>query len=73
MDGVRHFTPEPRSFIPGGAIARPTGRDDKGRRLDHIWTSPALADRVSNIAIAKEARGWERPSDHVPVTATIEV
>ena len=46
---------------------------DRGRRLDHIWTSPMLADRVSDIAIAKSYRGSTRPSDHVPVTATMEV
>ena len=35
-----------RSSTPGGAIARRTGRAaDKGRRLDHIWVSPALGDR----------------------------
>jgi exonuclease III len=31
-----------------------------------------LADRVSGIHIARNYRGAERPSDHVPVTATIE-
>ena len=46
---------------------------DRGRRLDHIWVSQALGDRLSGIKIAKDARGWEKPSDHVPVTATLEV
>ncbi len=46
---------------------------DRGRRLDHVWSSPMLADRVSGIAIAKNYRGAERPSDHVPVTATLEL
>jgi len=46
---------------------------DRGRRLDHIWVSPALGDRVSDFRITRAARGWERPSDHVPVTAVIEV
>ena len=46
---------------------------DRGRRLDHIWVSQGLGDRVSDFAIARDARGWERPSDHVPVTATLEV
>ena len=46
---------------------------DRGRRLDHIWVSPALGDRLSSIKITKAARGWEQPSDHVPVTATLEV
>jgi exodeoxyribonuclease-3 len=45
---------------------------DRGRRLDHIWTSDALTDRISKIKIDKNYRGAERPSDHVPVTATIE-
>ena len=49
------------------------GAADRGRRLDHIWTSDALADRVSRIVIAKNYRGAARPSDHVPVTATLEV
>ncbi len=46
---------------------------DRGRRVDHIWTADALADRVSAIDIAKDYRGATRPSDHVPVTAVLEV
>jgi exodeoxyribonuclease-3 len=46
---------------------------DRGGRLDHVWTSDALADRVASIKIAKDYRGAARPSDHVPVTATIEL
>jgi exonuclease III len=32
-----------------------------------------LADRVSKIAVAKHYRGAARPSDHVPVTLTLEL
>jgi exodeoxyribonuclease III len=46
---------------------------DRGRRLDHIWVSPALKESVSDFRITRDARGWERPSDHVPVTVTLEV
>lgn len=42
---------------------------DKGRRLDHIWSAPKLADALTDIEILREARGWEKPSDHVPVIA----
>ena len=36
-----------RSSTPGGAIARSTGQaSDRGRRLDHIWVTPHLADRL---------------------------
>jgi exodeoxyribonuclease III len=41
---------------------------DKGRRLDHIWSSPDLRPALKSIDILREARGWEKPSDHVPVT-----
>jgi exodeoxyribonuclease-3 len=46
---------------------------DRGRRLDHIWVSQALGDRTQSIKVTKDARGWERPSDHVPVTVTLDV
>ncbi|MBO3758207.1 exodeoxyribonuclease III [Ciceribacter sp. L1K22] len=46
---------------------------DRGRRLDHIWSSPDLGPRLQDIEILREARGWERPSDHVPVTATFDL
>jgi exodeoxyribonuclease-3 len=35
--------------------------------------APALADRVASLKISKDSRGWPRPSDHVPVTATFEI
>jgi exodeoxyribonuclease III len=46
---------------------------DKGRRLDHIWATPGLAKASSRIEILKEARGWEQPSDHVPVIARFDL
>lgn len=46
---------------------------NKGRRLDHIWVSQALGDSVRDFKITRDARGWERPSDHVPVTAVLDV
>jgi exodeoxyribonuclease-3 len=44
---------------------------DRGRRLDHIWVTPQLAPRLSGIEVFRDARGWRRPSDHVPVVARI--
>jgi len=46
---------------------------DRGRRLDHIWVSPALKDAVSSQAIMRKMRGWARASDHVPVIAEIDL
>lgn len=44
---------------------------DKGRRLDHVWLSSDLAPHVSTLNILKDARGWDRPSDHVPVMISL--
>jgi len=46
---------------------------DRGRRLDHIWVSPALKDGVRSQMIVKKMRGWAKASDHVPVIAEIEI
>ena len=40
-----------------------------GLRIDHIWVSPALAERSVEAWIDREPRAWERPSDHTPVVA----
>ena len=47
--------------------ARDWDVSNRGRRLDHIWVTPALESKVNSYNILREARGWERPSDHVPV------
>ena len=40
---------------------------NKGLRIDHLLLSPQAADRLVGAGIDKQARGWDRPSDHVPV------
>ena len=44
---------------------------DKGRRLDHLWASRDLAERMGGSRVARHVRGWDTPSDHVPVFATL--
>ncbi len=74
IDSMRVLTPEPAKLYTWWSYRAADWRAaDRGRRLDHVWTSAALADRVSTIKIAKDYRGAERPSDHVPVTAKIEL
>ncbi|MGE0564738.1 MAG: exodeoxyribonuclease III [Pseudolabrys sp.] len=74
IDSMRVLTPEPTKLYTWWSYRAADWRAaDRGRRLDHVWTSPAIADRVSQIRIAKDYRGAERPSDHVPVTATLDL
>ncbi len=40
---------------------------NNGIRIDHILMSPQATDRMTGCGIDKHVRGWEKPSDHVPV------
>jgi exodeoxyribonuclease-3 len=44
-------------------------RDD-GIRIDHLLLSPQAADRLEDVEVHRSVRGWDKPSDHVPVEAT---
>lgn len=45
--------------------------NDRGRRLDHMWTSPELAAQVSGHRLREDTRDWERPSDHIPLVTEL--
>ena len=47
--------------------------EDKGRRLDHIWTSPDIADKATAFRVVEPARSWDKPSDHVPIIAEFDL
>jgi exodeoxyribonuclease III len=40
---------------------------DNGIRIDHLLLSPQATDLLAAAGIDKFTRGWEKPSDHVPV------
>ena len=46
---------------------------DKGRRLDHVWASADIARAAHSSRVLRPARGWDKPSDHVPVLATFDL
>ena len=33
----------------------------------------SISKRVSKVNILKDARGWDKPSDHVPILVEIEL
>ena len=74
VDAMRMLVPEPTKLYTWWSYRSPDWKAaDRGRRLDHIWVAPALADRLAGIEVMKHLRGSTRPSDHVPVTATLEL
>ena len=74
VDLMRQAIPEPEKIYTWWSYrAADWAAADKGRRLDHIWGSANLAPRLRGIEVLRHARGWDRPSDHVPVIATFDM
>ena len=72
-DVARRFVPpEEKLYSWWSYRARDWAASDRGRRLDHIWVTPELSDAVSGYTVLREARGWQRPSDHAPVYIDID-
>lgn len=44
-----------------------------GIRIDHVLLSPQAADRLKALEIHREVRDREKPSDHVPVVAELDL
>jgi len=73
-DVVRHHIPaEETLFTWWSYRARDWKAADKGRRLDHIWATPGLSGASTGVEVIKDARGWERPSDHAPILARFDL
>lgn len=45
----------------------------QGLRIDHLLMSRSALDRCSGVSIDLEARKGEKPSDHAPVVATLDL
>jgi exodeoxyribonuclease-3 len=73
IDALRRYTPFEEKLYTWWSYRSPDwSKADKGRRLDHIWASEPLGAHLDGIHILREARGWERPSDHVPVSLDLK-
>jgi exodeoxyribonuclease-3 len=46
---------------------------DDGIRIDHLLLSPQAADRLIDAGIDRHVRGWDKPSDHVPVYVDLDI
>lgn len=74
VDAIRTRTPEPEKIYTWWSYrAADWNAADKGRRLDHVWLSPELGTTLADTTILRAARGWDKPSDHVPVTVTLRL
>ncbi len=44
-----------------------------GIRIDHLLLSPQAADKLAGVVIHRDERDKEKPSDHVPVVAELDL
>jgi exodeoxyribonuclease-3 len=74
VDAVRHFTPEDQNLFSWWSYRSPDWtKNDRGRRLDHMWASPALRSELVGHRVLQPCRAWQRPSDHAPLVCEIRV
>ncbi|MFN3260573.1 MAG: exodeoxyribonuclease III [Pikeienuella sp.] len=71
-DAFRAFEPRPGQYTfwdyQAGAWPR-----NRGIRIDHLLLTPQAADRLKDCRIDRGPRGGEKPSDHTPIWAEVEV
>ena len=79
IDVARELVPEPEKLYTWWSYrAKDWRASNRGRRLDHIWVTPALkkaalAGGSQAYTIHDDARGWEKPSDHAPVSLVLDI
>ncbi len=74
VDGVRSFVPEDQKLYSWWSYRNKDWKaSNRGRRLDHIWVTPALKESVKDYKILKDTRDWVQTSDHVPVLLDLDL
>jgi exodeoxyribonuclease-3 len=74
VDVGRTFVPAPERCFTWWSYRSPDWtKNDRGRRLDHMWASPALRSELVGHRVLQPCRAWQRPSDHVPLVCEIRV
>ncbi|SOD92280.1 exodeoxyribonuclease III [Caenispirillum bisanense] len=72
VDTTRAFVPADEHVFTWWSYRAADWRGaNKGRRLDHVWVTPALAPRLTGWEVHVDARDWPQPSDHAPVAAVL--
>ncbi len=73
VDITRQDIPEGNLYSWWSYRARDWSTADKGRRLDHVWATSDISNAGHSSHILREARGWEKPSDHAPIFASFDL
>jgi exodeoxyribonuclease-3 len=73
-----HRTDDEKIYSWWSYRAKDVFASNRGRRLDHIWVSPALHEAADaagrdGYKVHLDCRVWEKPSDHAPITQVLSL
>ena len=66
-----HVPDEEKLFTWWSYRAKDWKKSNRGRRLDHVWVTPALAGCSTNMQVVEAARSWERPRTTRPSSSIL--
>ena len=73
IDCVRELLSPPQNIFTWWSYRSPDfTKNNRGRRLDHIWASQNYKKNIKKSNIIMSARKQKKPSDHVPIIVDIE-
>ena len=73
IDCVRELLSPPQNIFTWWSYRSPDfTKNNRGRRLDHIWVSQNYKKNIKKSNIITSARQQKKPSDHVPIIVDIE-
>jgi len=74
VDLGRHFYPAPGRLHTWWSYRSPDWtKNDRGRRLDHMWATRDIAAQAVRHVVHEPCRNWTRPSDHVPLVTEFAI
>lgn len=74
VDAMRQFIPPDQRLYTWWSYRSPDWqKNDRGRRLDHVWVTPALQQGLRSMEVLRQCRSWPQPSDHVPVLVELDL
>ena len=78
LDVARALVPDPEPLFTWWSYrSKDWKASNRGRRLDHIWVGPGLAERATAkgrkaFQVHEACRSWTKPSDHAPVSLELK-
>ena len=73
IDAARFFiSPQEKSYSWWSYRNPNWQKNNKGRRLDHIWLTPDLKGQLESYSVLDDFRKMKSPSDHVPLMVKLK-